>query len=545
MSPAFAAEHAEAEAQAIHASGDGLGQIFGPVLDGGTCTAVWDGGPDATPTPPEKCGDNLTLSPENPIAYTQNATAGAPSHSTADATTAPVGLAGINSIDISDVIDAMKAWDASDVLTGAGQNVGGLLDQLLIALGLKDDLDTALNQLTDNLDDVLDVQLQIGAVRSLCTADPGTASGNAGVTGDDGPPFEGTVSLPTGDTIPLTLTTGTAPNSKLIGSVAGADGLAGQIVDDVAQTFADANGPIGTILNALAGNVLQQQAFQDGIDALFDGLDQVLEPLGDGLEPIVEGTVNEQFNGAGQGGSDDFEGQTPPDDGDITVTALDAVLFQGTPLEGRLELGRVSCGPNAVTGGPGGTPALQFDKDADTDHGDAKFTLTVHNSTNGPIGNVFVQDFYGSDIDAGDVKDINVSKGTFDKNTGRWTVGTLGAGETATLTFKVDVSKSDLDDGVKNAACVNKASKPDNIQKNDGVANDTDGCDEDTAKKNDDSDSDSDSDDSDDSDSDDNPRSVDSGLNDGGNLGILAITGLLAASTLVGSAARQRLLLDR
>jgi hypothetical protein len=38
---------------------------------------------------------------------------------------------------------------------------------------------------------------------------------------------------------------------------------------------------------------------------------------------------------------------------------------------------------------------------------------------------------------------------------------------------------------------------------------------------------------------------VDSGINDGGNLGALAITGLLAASTLVGSAARQRLLLDQ
>jgi hypothetical protein len=52
-----------------------------------------------------------------------------------------------------------------------------------------------------------------------------------------------------------------------------------------------------------------------------------------------------------------------------------------------------------------------------------------------------------------------------------------------------------------------------------------------------------DSDDSDGDDGDDGPKSVDSGL--GGNMGALAITGLLAASTLVGSAARQRLLLDR
>jgi hypothetical protein len=56
---------------------------------------------------------------------------------------------------------------------------------------------------------------------------------------------------------------------------------------------------------------------------------------------------------------------------------------------------------------------------------------------------------------------------------------------------------------------------------------------------------DGDGDDGDSDDSDDGPRSVDSGLNDGGNLGALAISGLLAASTLVGSAARQRLLLDR
>ncbi len=54
-----------------------------------------------------------------------------------------------------------------------------------------------------------------------------------------------------------------------------------------------------------------------------------------------------------------------------------------------------------------------------------------------------------------------------------------------------------------------------------------------------------DGDDDGDGDDGDGPKSVDSGLNDGGNLGALAITGLLAASTLIGSAARQRLLLGR
>jgi hypothetical protein len=109
------------------------------------------------------------------------------------------------------------------------------------------------------------------------------------------------------------------------------------------------------------------------------------------------------------------------------------------------------------------------------------------------------------------------------------------------LTFKVETDDDDLDDGIKNAACVNLADKPGSIQKNDGVDDDTDGCDEDTAKKDNDDD---DGDDGDDGDGDDDgPKSVDSGL--GGNMGALAITGLLAASTLVGSAARQRLLLDR
>ena len=63
----------------------------------------------------------------------------------------------------------------------------------------------------------------------------------------------------------------------------------------------------------------------------------------------------------------------------------------------------------------------------------------------------------------------------------------------------------------------------------------------------DDGDDEGDDGDGDDGDGDDGdgPKSVDSGLNDGGNLGALAITGLLAASTLVGSAARQRLLLER
>src|SRR5689334_19157861 len=63
--------HAESSAQAIKGSGDLLGQIFGPVLDGGVCSAVYPGTPDGAPA--EKCGDNLTLGGPTQVAYTQNA----------------------------------------------------------------------------------------------------------------------------------------------------------------------------------------------------------------------------------------------------------------------------------------------------------------------------------------------------------------------------------------------------------------------------------------------------------------------------------------
>jgi hypothetical protein len=517
----------------VKGSGDGLGKVFGPVLDGGVCTAVYPGSPNGAPA--NRCADGLNLGTNaTPIAYSQRAKANSNAESGATASVAPISVPSIDggTLDLDNVITGITSSNTSqviDAVTGGNGAIKAIVDALKTA-GLYDPLVTNINaglqQILNGLAGAVNVELRIGAVESFCTATPDKAQGNGTV---DGIHLLVTLGGESGTTIDVNIPVGTDPNSQLVGSV---PDITNQLLAGVAKSLQDNHTLDGALAPLGAGIDQIRQALYDN---LLSQLKDPLTQLGDGLAPIIKGTVNEQVDGDGDKVSHTV---TEKDNNDpkITVTALDVVLFGGTPLEGRLELGKVSCGKNI--GGNNGGPGLQFDKDADTDHGDAKFTLTVKNATGDTKTDVFVQDFYGKDIDAKDVKDVKVSQGTFDKSTGRWNVGTLAAGATAKLTFKVDVSKSDLDDGVKNAACVNKSSKPDHIQKNHGVSDDTDGCDEATAQK-DKNNSDSDSD------SDHGPKSVDSGLNDGGNVGPLAIAGLLAASTLIGSAARQRLLLDR
>ncbi|MFL6088610.1 MAG: hypothetical protein ACJ71Z_00515 [Aeromicrobium sp.] len=549
ISPAFAADvptHAEAEANAVHIEGQLLAQLTTPVLDSGACTATYDraaGQPAPSPTvtndgvatPPGQCGDGLTLAGGGAsIAYTQNAKANSDAQSGAVATVAEAHLPGLDrTLDLTGVTAGLGNSNTSTLLNGITHGVGSLLVALSpVIVPLND----ALQQVLTGINGVATINVVAKGVRAECTADPSMASGKGTVDGIDivitlGP------AGPNQQTITVKIPVGTDRNSGLVASV---PNITDQVVTNL-LTSLGSNATLGGALNTLT-TALRDQVWAALKTNLLDQLQPVFDALGNGLAPIVEGTVNEQTDGDGDkvtSGPDAATGTvTENDDNDpqITVQALDVKLFQGTPLEGIVRLGRVNCGKNTGESFNGGNPGLQFDKDADTDHGDAKFTLTVHNPNAAPATGVFVQDFYGKDIKAKDVKDVNASQGTFNKDTGRWDVGTLAPGATAKLTFKVDASKSDLDDGVKNAACVNQSTKPANIQKNDGFGKDTDGCDEAKAQKDKKDDSDSDSD---------GPKGVDSGLNDGGNLGPLAITGLLAASTLIGSAARQRLLLDR
>jgi hypothetical protein len=561
MGPAFAADPpAEADASALTATGALVGE-GGLDLNSDECVAKTPGG-DVNGA--GLCGEGLDTN-ANVDAFSQEAkatqalcaafAAGDPNDmygtenpmpqyvhpasddsSCATAGVAPIDLASLADISLNDIISAgLAGIQTGTVLDQIAGPLGeALADLLEVNTGLLTQIDTAIKGITVPLQENIPVSLRIGAVEAACAASPTVARGNSRaasvelVVGVPGAPvvvpFEGPNDLDT------------TPNTPLLsGSLSQ---LSASIFDGLAATLE------ASLDGALAPLILLTDALKEAIvnQVLVTLEDTLLAQLEAGLEPLVKGTVNKQVDGDG---SDNEVSYTSTNTREIEVTALEVVLFEGAetvpaiiPGAGgatqTLKLARVHCGPNGPGGPPGGNPGLQFDKDADTDDGDAKFTLTVKNPNANAVDNVFVQDFYGKDIDADDVEDVKATQGSFNKNTGRWDVGTLAGGATAKLTFKVKTDDDDLDDGIKNAACVNQASKPGSIQKNDGVDKDTDGCDEDEAQK-----------DAKDEDDDDGPKSVDSGLNDGGNLGPLAIAGLLAASTLVGSAARQRLLLDR
>jgi hypothetical protein len=534
----------KAEAQGVNATG----QLV-EILDTGDCKTT---APVAYPGTGPRCGEGLSTDTVSAFSQAVQGSATSPgslqgtpwaqsaqilqgkAYSRGYASVAPIDIDGLGEVSLTNIFDGLAAADT-----------GTILDPVLNALGdpIATTLAPVLTPLSDGLQAGLDgvngalpTTIQLGAVESQCqaTGSPLRASASSNVADANLVVGEGVLGAD-GVVVPLNGPNGadTPPNTNLL--IGAPQDLVDAVLDTLQDSLNVSLDGAGAPLNALL-NPVQDQV----VDAILAQLEPtLLTQLADALEPLVSGTVNKQTPNPTSVSNATGTNNT----GKVEVIALEVKLLAagGNQTQQTLQLGRSACGVNSA-GSNGGTPGLQFDKDGTTDGGDAKFTLTVHNSTNSAINNVFVQDFYGNDIDAKDIKGVKVSQGSFNKNTGRWTVGTLGAGKTAKLTFKVDVDSSDLNDGVKNAACVNKANKPGHIQKNDGVADDTDGCDEDTSKKDDDSD---DSDNSDDSDDSDGPKSVDSGLNDGGNLGALAITGLLAASTLVGSAARQRLLLDR
>ena len=126
---------------------------------------------------------------------------------------------------------------------------------------------------------------------------------------------------------------------------------------------------------------------------------------------------------------------------------------------------------------------IKVDKAAESDsfvQGDwASYTLTVTNDGPGVAVDVVVTDTPGAGLDATTFEAVgDPSQGTVDNATLTWTVGTLKAGESATMKVRVKV----LDDAttVENDADVTDTAYPDlpgTCVENADVASDTDRCD--------------------------------------------------------------------
>ena len=376
------------------------------------------------------------------------------------------------------------------------------------------------------------MSLNTGAIEAAAAAGPSSARGNSRVAsvelivdlGQQGGqihvPFTGPHDLDT------------PPNTPLL---AGSPNLLAQAI------FGGIEATLRTSLNnnaLLIGLVPVPQQLGALVDQILVQLQaSLLKSLEDGLAPLVQGTVNKQVNARNSNTPVTYTAAIGTKQ--IEVTGLNLVLFQGAnalppgiiPGGGAvqtLKIARVHAGPASDGDENTDNPGLQVLKTEKVNGDDeAEWTIRVHNPLANAVDNVFVKDFYPKELDKKDVKVSSISQGSFNKNDGIWTVGTLAPGATETLRIKAELDEDDLADGVDNAICVNRTSKPNHIQKNDTFKDDTDGCDTANAK--------SDEDDDDD----DSPKSINSGIS-GGNLSASGLAGLLAMTAMGGSLARRR-----
>jgi len=524
----------EADSSAITATGSLVGD-GGLDLNTEKCQAKLPGG---KANGEGLCGNGLDTN-ANIDAFSQVATANKNGTSAAGASVAPIDLANLTSIGLNDlIVNGLAGLNTGTILDGLIGTIGQTAAQLL--QGLLPQLDGVLDAITSPLDDALPITLQVGAVESQCsaTADPRAghthandsddhAEGTSQVAGlnlniDLGP--AGVVSVP----MVGPNAADTPPNTNLL------VGAPQDVVDAVLDTLTDTlNDSIGGLLGPVAALIptIKTQV----VDTLLEALEPtLLQGLADLLEPLVKGTVNKQTPVSPVDG----------EDAEIQVTALDLTLLDASDATRQhLEIARVHCGPNdridgGDNGGGNGKAEFQVLK-TEKIKGDNKieWTIKVRNPKSAAAHDVVVKDFYPKGI-KGDVKvEEGPSTGTFNEDTGVWKIPTLGGKKVATLVIKAKVKTGKLDDGIKNAACaVTKSGafrninddKPDKIQKNDTFNDDTDGCDTSGSQK-----------DKDDDDND-TPKTIDSGVNGGGNLGALAATGLLAVAALGGTAVRQR-----
>lgn len=559
--PATAADpQAEADASALTATGALVGE-GGLDLNSDECRAEIPGG---NPAGAGVCGHGINTV-ENVDAFAQEAKAGpdgtncqafggssaddmygnenptpqfvhpsANDMSCAVASATPVHVTGLDTISTADLVtNGLSGIQTGTVLDSIVGPVGTARDLLLQNnAGLLTQIDNAVKGITVPLNQNLPVQLVIDDVASVCAATTSAARGNSRV---------GSVALnvnlggQTSVDVPFTGPNDldTPPNTPLVG---------GSLVPLANAIFDGLDDTLGNSLNgALDPIVLLTDQIQAAIvnQVLVTLQNSLLSQLDDALSPLVQGVVNKQVDGHNSNTEVTYTSNATRE---IEVAALDLRLLQGggEQVAQVLQLGRVHCGPNSAGDGNGGGPGLQVLK-TEKVKGKSKveWTIQVHNPLGEAVDDVLVKDFYPKAV-KGDVEVTEgPSQGTFNVDTGIWDVGTLQPNATATLKIEAKVSKSKLDDGINNVACVvddPNAAKPDKVQSNKTFEDDTDGCDDSKSKKKKKKNGNG---------HDDTPKTIDSGMNDGGNLGALAIAGLVAASTLAGTASRQRLLLNR
>lgn len=227
------------------------------------------------------------------------------------------------------------SFDPDDALTSAiaealepataaliGEAVGPVTQQLSAALA-----DTPLGE--------IGITGSLGAVEAICTAEPGTASGDAHIADANGGDGNSAISLLLPGQEPLELITieaHPAPNTEVVVEL---DQFTQEILDALeGQLRTMVNGELGPIADLVSDEVLQTLQ-----DQLIENLvDQLREPL---LQPLQENVISLVLNK-----------QVRPSEGAIEVTAFDldvlpaAAAQLGFPAV-ELELGHVTCGPNS------------------------------------------------------------------------------------------------------------------------------------------------------------------------------------------------------
>jgi hypothetical protein len=432
-----------------------------------------------------------------------------------DNTSAAAGTTGIN-LNVARLSDLVLETntDPTGLLGGVTDLLDGALQTLLA--GLLAPVDDVIEQVLDGL---LESPLAVGtgSVDAWCDARPGSATASGRVAN-----AELLLDLPGNFDVDVDVPLGELPANSAV--VANLGNIVDELVASVTASLANSLDPAGPGLALLTGAL--ETAIINQVTA---ALTPVFQALSDGLGPILTATIN-RTTSVPTGTAAPFT--VTGGSAQVGNTALELRLLEGIqPLSGTLSVGNVNCGPNTAgtPHGGGGDKNLQVLKTEKVDGSDeAEWTIRVHNPRDTAADDVFVKDFYPKELDEKDVKVSSISKGSFNKNTGVWTVGTLAAGATETLRIKAELDEDDLADGVDNAICVNRTSKPNHIQKNDSFKDDTDGCDTANAKS-----------DEEDDDDDDSPKSINSGIS-GGDLSAAGLAGLLAMTAMGGSVARRR-----
>ena len=467
--PAAAIHDGEAHAEGSAATGTGIFDPVAQLIQTGFCEADFiNGGPETTTG---QCTSSIGTNPTQDVTRfaTANVAANGDATSSAQGGTAQLNVIDLpQELNIEQLLDDLAATPQDASTVGPLLALVGQIGNQLLGATIAPLVDAILDPILEALDSSLPLSIEVGAVLARCSATASTATAESDIAD-----VSLLVDVPGFQNIPVVFQTPVTGHSDLI--MDAPQQLVDGILDGVQDSLLSAPGVLNPLLVVLNGIV--QTVQQDVIDALLEVLrPTLLAALSDALEPIVTGEVNHVTTPTA---SNDHTFQnlqagpwSAPDE--IALTALTLTVLGSNTLT----IGTVHCGDNRNgTPDTAGDPDLQVLKTEKVDGDDeVEWTIRVRNPLNEAVDNVFVKDFYPKDLDESDVKVSSISQGSFNKNTGVWTVGTLAAGATETLRIKAKVDEDDLSDGIDNTICVNRTSKPNNIQKNDTLQGDTDGC---------------------------------------------------------------------